>query len=82
LIWWTIAAELPLLARKMARRKQRWLAPREKCAVHELENSITCDISARKFLCNASGDAVTAPRRVRRSSPLTEQRATRGVFFG
>jgi len=33
---------------------------------HELENSITCDISARKFLCNASGDAVTAPRRVRR----------------
>jgi len=32
-----IAAELPLLARKMARREQRWLAPREKCAVHELE---------------------------------------------
>jgi hypothetical protein len=63
LIWWMIAVELPLLARKMARRKQRWLAPREKCAEHELENSITCDISARKFLCNASGDAVAAPRR-------------------
>jgi len=61
-----IAAELPLLARKMARRKQRWLAPREKCAVHELEDSITCDISARKVWCDASGGALTDPHSLRR----------------
>jgi len=34
-----IAAELPLLAHKMARRKQRWLAPREKCAVTSLRTA-------------------------------------------
>jgi hypothetical protein len=62
--------------------QQRWLAPREKCAARELENSITCDISARKFLCNASGDAVTGPARGTPFVALTEQRATRGVFFG
>jgi len=28
---------------------------------HELENSITCDISARKFLCNARGDFRNRP---------------------
>jgi hypothetical protein len=63
----------------MASRKQRWLAAVKNYAVGELEDSITCDISARKFWCNASGDTVTAPR----SAPFAmEQRTRHGVFLG